>query len=170
MGYKETIQIYVQFLLYLCAFMANGVFDSISAVYMMQQCGIAQEANAIARNIVMAYGYGEFVMFKLLVTAMILFVPIMVQLHSKDSVKYTVWAFLLIHAAGGILATMLNLSTVSNSNPPFSPQLVLFVYFTFGIPLLYIGDYFDRGHKNDSYARLLKNVLYDLDKSNPRSR
>lgn len=170
MGYKRTIQIYVQFLLYLCAFMANGVFDSISAVYMMQHCGIAQEANPIARNIVMAYGYGEFIMFKLFVTAMILFVPIMVQFHSKESVKYTVWAFLLIHTAGGILATMLNLSTVSSSNPSLSPQLVIFIYFTFGIPLLYIGDHFDRGHKSDSYVRLLKNVLYDLGQSNPRSR
>src|SRR3989304_8489138 len=65
----------MQFFLFLLAFFAFGIGDTISSINLIEQKGIMGEGNLIVRYIILNYGISNFIAIKISVSLLILFLP-----------------------------------------------------------------------------------------------
>ena len=141
---EHFVHFKVQVMLYIFTFVTYGLGDTISAIYMMQHLGIMQEANPIARYIVLNQGFIGLCAFKIWITIVILSITLFIQIRSKKSMKNAVDGFLIALSIGGILATFSNTMTMLYGNPPYDTYLVIAIYLLTTVVLINVGEWLDK--------------------------
>ncbi len=135
--------------LYLTAFLAYGLCDSMSAAYMMMVRGVGAELNPVMRYIFMENGVYGLIMFKVWAMVVILATINLVRVKSKECMTWTVAGFLLSLTFGGILATLANLSKAFGTSFPLSSLEILLLFVISIVTSIILGDILDaRQQKN----------------------
>ncbi len=139
-------------ILYLTAFLAYGVCDSLSAAYMMMVRGIDVEFNPIIRYIVAEDGISGFILFKIWAAMVIIGIVFFIHMRTRGRMNWTGNGFLLSLTVYGILATFANMAVVSGTPSFFSSPSIILLYAVSVILLMHLGDVLD-----NRYPRHLTN-------------
>jgi hypothetical protein len=140
-GYYSCWYNRLQGALYLLAFLAFGIGDTISSIWMIGQRGIMGEGNPIIRYIIINYGTSDFILIKISFTIVLLFVPFLI-LDEAD--YWTISGYLVSFIVAGTLGTVLNIQAARNERLLFSPEQVIFLFLTLVLVLTSIGEQIDK--------------------------
>jgi hypothetical protein len=127
--------------LYLLAFLAFGIGDTITSIWMTEQRGIMREGNPIIQDIILNYGISDFILIKISITIVILSVPFLLP---DKAVYWTTSGFLISFIVAGTLGTILNIQAARNEQLLLSPGQVIFLFLTLVLVLTSIGEEIDK--------------------------
>ena len=130
----------LQGILCLLVFLAWGLGDALSSIYMIDQRGLMQEGNVIVRSIIDNYGVSTFIMFKIWFTLLILFTPFILR---QEHAYWMINGYLISFFLGGCLATIINIQAALNEPLLIQPQQVILIYICSILILTNIGEVID---------------------------
>ena len=145
---KHFVHYKTQIILYVSTFIFCGLADSLSAIYMMENLGIMRESNSIVRFIVLNHGFDTFLVFKIWATTVLLSIILFTQYVTDEQMKCASNGLLIALSLGGIFATISNIMTVLNGNPPYDSYTVIAVYLLASVLLITIGEWMDEKHNH----------------------
>ena len=140
-GYYPCWYNKLQFLLFILAFLAFGIGDTITSLKMIEQKGIMGEGNLLVRYIIINYGILDFVAIKIGITLVILLLPFFII---DKSAYWIMSGYLVSFIIAGILGMILNLKA-ANYEPLFiSPDQAMVIFMISVLLLTSIGDEIDK--------------------------
>ena len=140
-GYYSCWYNRLQGVLYLLAFLAFGIGDTITSIWMIEQRGITGEGNFFVQYIMLNYGPSEFIWIKICVTIVILFMPFLIL---KGAAYWIINGYLVSFIVAGTLGTVLNIQASRNEQLLLSPGQVIFLFMALVMILTSIGEEIDR--------------------------
>jgi len=148
----------LQGILYILAFVAFGLGDSISGLWMIGERGMMYEANPFARFIIYEYGLSGLIEFKIWITIMCLLIPYIAQSRSRESHYWMINGYLVSFIVAGTLATIMNYRALHYEGFFLSPGQVVIIFLSSICLLTYIGEKIDNlaGLKMRGYFESLK--------------
>ena len=161
---KDKIEYYsfgftrLQGILYILAFAAFGLGDSISGLWMIGERGMMYEANPFARYIIYEHGLLGLIEFKIWITIMCLIIPFIAQARSHGSNYWMINGYLVSFIVAGALATIMNYRAAHYEDLFLSPGQVVIIFLSSICLLTYIGEKIDSltGLKMRGYFESLK--------------
>ena len=140
-GYYPCWYNKLQFLLFMLAFLAFGIGDTITSLKMIEQKGIMGEGNLLVRYIIINYGILNFIAIKIGITLVILLLPFFII---DKSAYWIISGYLVSFIIAGILGMILNLKA-ANYEPLFiSPDQAMVIFMISVLLLTSIGDEVDK--------------------------
>lgn len=139
-GYHSSWYNGLQGALYLLAFLAFGIGDTITSVWMVGQWGIMGEGNPLIQYVILNYGILNYIAIKICVTIVLLSVPSLVL----DEGYWTINGYLVSFIVAGTLGTVLNIQTTRIERLLLSPEQVLFLFLTIVLVLTRLGEEIDK--------------------------
>ncbi len=130
--------------LFILAFLAFGIGDGLTSLWMMEHRGVMGEANPIARDIITNFGASGFMGLKIWFTTVVLFIPFMIQQRSHKPVYWMITGYLVSFIVAGTLAIILNIRAAMNESVFLSPEQVIFLFLSSVLVLTQIGEEIDR--------------------------
>jgi hypothetical protein len=140
-GYHSCWYKGLQGALYLLAFLAFGIGDTITSIWMVGQWGIMGEGNPLIQYIILHYGVLNYIAIKIYVTIVLLSVPSLVL---DETGYWTVNGYLASFIVAGTLGTVLNIQTTRVERLLLSPEQVIFLFLTLALVLTRIGEEIDK--------------------------
>lgn len=134
----------LQGLLFLIAFLAFGLGDTLSSLWMIHHQGILRETNPILRYIMLNFGVSNYWLIKIWLTFVILLMFFWIQARSKEPVYWTVNGCLISLIISGILAMILNIRAGRNETLFLSAWEVIFFFLLIVFLLTSIGEEIDK--------------------------
>ena len=131
----------LQFVLFLLAFFAFGIGDTISSIHLIEHKGIMGEGNLIVRYIIFNYGFSNFITIKICVSLLILFLPFVLI---DKTVYWMISGYLISFIFAGTLGTVLNIQAAMNGVPYLSPEQAIVIFMLSVLILTNIGDEIDK--------------------------
>jgi len=131
----------LQFVLFLLAFFAFGIGDTISSIHLIEHKGIMGEGNLIVRYLILNYGISNFIAIKISVSLLILFLPFLLI---NKTVYWMMSGFLISFIFAGTLGTVLNIQAAMNGVPYLSPEQAIVIFMLLVLILTNIGDEIDK--------------------------
>ncbi len=116
----------------------------MTAAMMIEQQGLMREGNAIARYIISYYGVSSFIEFKIWFTFLILMVPFLILLRSREQGYWMTNGYLASFFVAGMLAMILNLQAAASEALFLMPQHVVLIFISLVLILTNIGEAIDR--------------------------
>ncbi len=161
-GYYPCWYNKLQILLFVLAFLAFGIGDTITSLKMIEQKGIMGEGNLLVRYIITNYGIADFIAIKVVITLVILLLPFFIL---DRSAYWSISGYLVSFIIAGILGIVLNLKA-ANYEPLFlSPEQTMAIFMITVLLLTGIGDEIDkRSHPKirPYFYCLLKDIVIFL--------
>ncbi|MCZ7400483.1 MAG: hypothetical protein O8C62_12575, partial [Candidatus Methanoperedens sp.] len=128
-GYSSFWHNRLQGALFLSAFLAWGLGDALTSLWMIEHRGITGEANLIAQYIIINYGASSFIAMKIWFTTIVLFfIPFLMQKRSQDPIYWMINGYYLSFFIAGALAMILNIQAAQNEALLLSPEQVIFLF------------------------------------------
>ena len=151
----------LQGLLYLMAFLAIGIGDTLSSLWMFQHQGILRETNPILRYILLNFGVSDYWIIKIWLTLVILLMIFWIQIRSNQPIYWTVNGCLISLIISGLLAIVLNIQAGRNEALFLSADGVILLFLIMVYILTSLGEKIDRvtQPKIRSYMSCLSNDL-----------
>lgn len=143
-GYYSCWYNRLQGALYLLAFLAFGIGDTITSIWMIGQRGIRGEGNPIIRYIIINYGTSDFILIKISFTIVLLFVPFLIL---DEAAYWTISGYLVSFIVAGTLGTVLNIQAMRNERLLLSSEQVIFLFITLVLVSTSIGEEIDKRTK-----------------------
>ncbi len=140
-GYYSCWYNRLQGALYLLAFLAFGIGDTITSIWMIGQRGIMGEGNPFMQYVILNYGIPNYIAIKICITIVLLFVPFL--LLDKDA-YWTISGYLISFIVAGTLGTVFNIQAARNEQLLLSPEQVIFLFLTLVLVLTSIGEEIDK--------------------------
>jgi len=134
----------LQGILYILAFVAFGLGDSISGLWMIGERGMMYEANPFARFIIYEYGLSGLIEFKIWITIMCLLIPYIAQSRSHESHYWMINGYLVSFILAGTLATIMNYQAMLYEDIFLSPGQVIIIFLSSICLLTHIGGEIDK--------------------------
>jgi len=131
----------LQGVLYLLAFLAFGIGDTITSIWMIEQRGIVREGNFFVQYVIINYGASEFIWIKILVTIVLLFMPFFIL---KEAAYWILNGYLFSFIVAGILGMILNIQASRNEQLLLSPEQVIFLFIGLVLILTNVGEEIDK--------------------------
>ncbi|MCZ7355579.1 MAG: hypothetical protein O8C66_07460 [Candidatus Methanoperedens sp.] len=135
------ININIQNILFLLAFIAYGIGDGITAVYMMDKAGPMIETNPFVRFMYVTSGAEGVMSLKIGFTILILFFVWIIS--RRKNIYWTINGFLSALCIGGIMAMRANLMAANGTTPP-SPDSIVLTFLLLTVLFVMIGDQMDK--------------------------
>ena len=108
---------------------------------MIEQRGIAGEGNIIVRQMILNFGVSDFILIKLIVTAVLVLLPF---LMFKENVFWTISGYLLSFIIAGTLGTILNIQAARNIPLFLSTGQAMSLFIALVLALTSIGEQLDK--------------------------
>ncbi|MHC1582360.1 MAG: hypothetical protein ACXQT5_05140 [Candidatus Syntropharchaeia archaeon] len=99
------------------------------------------------REVFLTWGSGGFLLFKVLVTALTLSIPLFMYLRYRESVYWTTAGFLCVFAIGGALAAIDNFVFLMNGHIWIDPVVLMGLIFSAVVVVLKVGEIVDYSSK-----------------------
>ncbi len=131
----------LQVALYLLAFLAFGIGDTVTSIWMIEQRGIMGEGNFLVQYIILNYGASEFIWIKICATIVLLFIPFLML---KGAYYWIINGYLVSFFIAGSLGVILNLQAARNEQLLLSPDQVIFLFIASVLILTNIGEEIDK--------------------------
>ncbi len=140
-GYYSCWYNRLQGALCLLAFLAFGIGDTITSIWMIEQRGIMGEGNPIIRYIILNYSTSDFILIKIFFTIVLLFVPFLIL----DETNYwTISGYIISFIVAGTLGTILNIQAARNERLLISSEQAILLFSILVLVLTSVGEEIDK--------------------------
>jgi hypothetical protein len=139
----------VQLFLLLSAVITFGFCDGITAMLLIYLKGYSAEYSVILRYFAATSGLVSMFLFKVITVTALILLPVFLQKKDGSEV-WKINGFLFAFVVGGFLASLDNISAITNGAPFIEPRTVIGSFIVLLIVLVEIGDIMDRRAKSSA--------------------
>jgi len=163
---KMSSREYVHLALFVTGVLTFGFLDGFTAMLMMEKYGTGVEFNPLMRELFIAQGGVEFLVFKVIAAALLLSVPLL--LYKRGTMQWTKAFFLSVFAVSGAVAAIDNYILLTSGQVWIEPEIVAGMFFVAAMAALQIGEIMDSAEEkmfrisDESWERLKLEIGYPM--------